>query len=159
MFVLLEIPTTQVEDLLITYVHLPVKSEPVTYDDINLPQLDGQTDFASGDKQKKRNKNLINKTIDINNISQRPDTSSTNTNNKKKSSNQSIDENNRPLVNQSNSASTSSWEHMIMAEQKLNSFREIKRNNSTDGFIQRQNIPVTISKYFKVNYLYHIIRM
>ena len=61
----------------------------MTYNDINLPQLDGQTDLTSGDKQEKRNKNLIN------------------TNNKKKSSNrsqqnrvvsqnQSIDENNRP---------------------------------------------------------------
>ena len=45
-----------------------------------------------------------------------------------------------------------------MAEQKLNSFRKIKRNNSSDGLIQRQNIPVTISKYFKVNYSYHIIK-
>jgi hypothetical protein len=42
---------------------------------------------------------------------------------------------------------------MILAEQKLNSFRQIKRNNSNEDFIQ-PNIP----KRSNVKKLYHIIK-
>jgi hypothetical protein len=43
---LIETPTTEVEDLLVTFIHRPIKSEPIIYD-FNPPQLDGQTDFLS----------------------------------------------------------------------------------------------------------------
>jgi len=38
-----EMPSTEVEDLLITFTHYPVKNEPIESE--NLPQLDGQTDI------------------------------------------------------------------------------------------------------------------
>jgi hypothetical protein len=56
-----EMPSAEIEDLLVTFVHCPVKNEPMIYDtnDLNLPQLDGQTDFLfnNNHQQQKRKKN------------------------------------------------------------------------------------------------------
>jgi hypothetical protein len=96
-FLLLALPTTEVEDLLITFVQRPVKVEPIIYDDtyLNPPQLDGQTDFPFADnrKQKKR-KNKNEKSIKIEPsefhiIPQQLNTFQINSNNKKKSRNRS----------------------------------------------------------------------
>ncbi|CAF3679882.1 unnamed protein product [Rotaria socialis] len=46
-----DVPSTSTEDLLITFIHRPIKNEPIPYDDNNIfehsPQLDGQIDFAT----------------------------------------------------------------------------------------------------------------
>lgn len=105
---LIEIPTTQVEDLVVTFIHRPVKDEPMIYDDTDLipAQLDGQTDFLSDNnpvqtKQMNEDKKLDkiiakiksniskpNKAIEINPVPQRSDTSQINDINQQKSSNQ-----------------------------------------------------------------------
>jgi hypothetical protein len=56
------VATTQVEDLLVTFVHRPLKSEPISYDDDdvfhNPPQLDGQIDVISTKENKMIKKNV-----------------------------------------------------------------------------------------------------
>ena len=97
------------EDLLVTFIHRPVKDEPLTYDNTDLipPQLDGQTDSLSSNNREltsridetknldnviakiKLNTSKANKIIEINNVPQRIDISQINHNNIKKTSNQS----------------------------------------------------------------------
>jgi hypothetical protein len=43
---LIETSTTEVEDLIVTFIHRPIKSEPIVYD-FNPPQLDGHADCLS----------------------------------------------------------------------------------------------------------------
>ena len=107
-----------------------MKTEPISYDDINLPQLDGQTDILSDDSLNpiKKEKELI------------ANTSSTSTKNKKKSSNR--------IVHQQ----CTSEGHLMPTEEKL-------KNKSNDDRIQKQAFSMNISKYFKVNYLYPIIKI
>jgi hypothetical protein len=130
-------PTTEVEDLLVTFVHHPVKNEPISYDS-NLPQLDGQTDFLFNNNhsnQQKRYKNTMEKS----------NRSAINSNKKKKISNEDEKESKYfPLNNSSSSEpEKSAWEHMILAEQKLNSYRKIKTN-------EQKIFPVHIPTYPKV---------
>ncbi|CAM4773068.1 unnamed protein product [Rotaria magnacalcarata] len=46
-----DVPSTSTEDLLITFIHRPIKNEPIPYGDNNIfehsPQLDGQIDLAT----------------------------------------------------------------------------------------------------------------
>jgi hypothetical protein len=96
---IVEPPKTQVEDLLVTFVHYPVKTEPMINDnnDFNLPQLDGQTDF-SFDNNPKQQKSV--------------------------------------------------WEHMILAEQKLNTYRKLKPSDSYS--VEQKIFPVNIPTFSKV---------
>jgi hypothetical protein len=51
------IPSTEVDDLLITFIHYPVKSEPIESE--NLPQLDGQTDILFNKTKISRNNHMM----------------------------------------------------------------------------------------------------
>ncbi len=60
-------PPTQVEDLLVTFIHRPPKSEPISYDDdvfLNPPQLDGHIDIDSTNSPTSSNRNDTEKNLD-----------------------------------------------------------------------------------------------
>lgn len=59
LFVSIEMSSTEIEDLFITYVQDPVKTEPVI--NVNIPQLDGQNDFLQNKTKTKRLTNNQNK--------------------------------------------------------------------------------------------------
>ncbi|CAF3222391.1 unnamed protein product [Rotaria socialis] len=104
-----EMPASQVEDILITFINRSIKNEPMVDDsnDFHCAQLDGQTDFqfdTHHKKQKHKNEHKTTnqvittvksqsskstQTIELANISQSFNTCQTNNNKKKKSSNQS----------------------------------------------------------------------
>ncbi|CAF0777980.1 unnamed protein product [Rotaria sordida] len=60
-------PTTHTEDLLVTFIHRPLKTEPISYDN-NIfqypPQLDGQIDFSSTKSSTGSNRTINNKNLD-----------------------------------------------------------------------------------------------
>ncbi|CAF0761377.1 unnamed protein product [Rotaria sordida] len=109
-----ELPASQAEDVLVTFIQRSIKSEPMIYDDndFNRLQLDGQTDLLSDNNHKQvqhknEKKNLeeiiakitlnaskSTQTIPLNNISQQYDKCQTNYNKKKKISNQLRQQNN-----------------------------------------------------------------
>ncbi|CAM4821042.1 unnamed protein product [Rotaria magnacalcarata] len=100
-----EMPTSQVEDIIITFINRTIKIEPMVDDsnDFHCAQLDGQTDFQFDTRHKKQKHKTTNQfitkvksqsskstqTIDLTNISPSFNTCQTNHNKKKKPSNQS----------------------------------------------------------------------
>ncbi|CAF0990298.1 unnamed protein product [Rotaria sp. Silwood1] len=107
------LPISQAEDLLITFIHRSIKSEPMIYDDndFNRSQLDGQTDFLFDKnnipekrKEKQNLDQIISKikskisrstqTVELNGASEQFNTYHTNHNKKMKISNQSYHQNN-----------------------------------------------------------------
>jgi hypothetical protein len=125
-------PTSEVEDLLVTFIRHPVKIEPISYDS-NIPQLDGQTDFLFNNHSKHKN------------TTEKSNRSVINHNKKTKISNE--DEKHSKYFPLNNSPSSepekSAWEHMILAEQKLNSYRKNRTN-------EQKIFPVHIPTYTKV---------
>jgi len=117
-FLQLEMPTNEVEDLLVTFIRHPVKIEPISYDS-NIPQLDGQTDFLFNNHSKHKN--------------------TTEKSNEDEKHSKYFPLNNSP----SSEPEKSAWEHMILAEQKLNSYRKIRTN-------EQKIFPVHIPTYTKV---------
>jgi hypothetical protein len=101
-----ETPTDSTEDILVTYIHQPIKTEPISDnddDDVfdNPPQLDGQIDFISSksDPNNKKsltdtiakivaNKPIPNKTIQLHQIPAKPTIFRLNDDIKKKPTNQ-----------------------------------------------------------------------
>jgi len=139
---LIEIPTSQVEDLLVTFTDYPVKTEPMIYDnnDFNLTQLDGQTDFLfnnNNHKQQKQNKNNTEPFDTCQTISSENSTIHSR-----------FDYLNQPFPLSESEKSLE--EHMILNDQKLNTYRKTKTNNS--HLIEHKIFPVNIpTLLLKVN--------
>jgi len=62
-----DVSTTSIEDLLVTFIHRPLKTEPLSYDDNifdNPPQLDGHVDSLSTESSSKSNQNDAQKRLE-----------------------------------------------------------------------------------------------